>query len=50
MSTPSPQGKAIGDSFPVDRKAKTRIARQLKEEAGPCPVHIVLISKVRSLP
>ena len=52
MSTPPPhhQGKAIGDSFPMDGNSKTRIVRELREEAGPCTVHGVLISKVRSLP
>ena len=37
--SPSTQGKATGDSFPVDRNSKTRIAEQLREEAGPCPDH-----------
>ena len=30
------QGKAIGDSFPVDQYSKMRTG-QSREEAGPCP-------------
>ena len=40
---PSPHGKAIWDSFPVDWNSKLRIAGQLKEEAGPHPDHIFFI-------
>ena len=43
----APQGKAIGDSFYIDGNSKTRIAGQLREEAGPCTDHIFLVSKVR---
>ena len=43
MSTPPPRVRQLeADSL------STRIARQLREEAGPCPVNTVLISKVRS--
>ena len=45
--SPISQGKAIGDSFPVDRDSKTRITGQLGEEAGLCPDHIFLIFEVR---
>jgi len=40
-------GKAIGNSFPKDQNSKTRIAGQLREEAGPCRDHIFLIVEVR---
>ena len=42
---PLPQGKAIGESFPVGRNSKRRIAGQLREAAKPCPDHIFLILK-----
>ena len=47
---PTPQGRAIGDSFPVDRNSKTRIAGQLRQEAGPCKDHVFLFLEVRRLP
>ena len=31
---PAPQGKVIGDSFPVDQISKRRTAGQLREETG----------------
>ena len=46
---PLPQGKAIGDSFPVGRNSKRRIAGQLREEFRPCLDHIFLFLKVRRL-
>ena len=45
-----PQGKAIGDSLSIDQNSKTRIAGQLREEAGPCTDHIFLIPKVKRPP
>ena len=45
--TPS---KAIGDSFPEGQNSKTRIAGQLREEAGPSSDHIFLIPEVRRPP
>ena len=48
--TGTPQGKAIGDSFSIDRNSKTRIAGQLRDEGGPCTDHIFLIPKVRRPP
>ena len=47
MDAPHPQGKAIGDSFPVDRNSKRRIVGQLRQEAGPCTDHVFLFLKVR---
>ena len=47
MGPPLPQGKVIGDSFPVDRNSKRRRAGQLREAARPCPDHIFLILIVR---
>ena len=44
---PASQGKAVGDSFPVDQDSKMTITGQLREKAGPCPDHIFLIFKVR---
>ena len=41
------QGKVIEDLFPRDQNSKMRIARQLREEAGPCPGHIFLLLEVR---
>ena len=46
----TPQGKAIGDSFYIDRNSKTRTAGQLREEAGPDSDHILLLSEVRRPP
>ena len=46
----SPQGKAVGNSFPVERNFKMRIAGQLRKKAGPCPDHIFLIFEVRRPP
>ena len=43
---PRPQGKVTGDLFPLNQSSKTRIAGQLREEAGPFPDHIFLILKV----
>ena len=40
-----PSRGAIGDSFSVDQNSKTRIAEQLREEAGPCPDYIFLFSE-----
>ena len=34
-----PQDKAIGDSFHKDRKSKTSIVEQLRQEAGSYPIH-----------
>jgi len=45
-----PQGKAIGASLAIDQNSKTRIAGQLREEAGPCTDHIFLIPKVKRPP
>ena len=45
-----PQGKAIGDSFSIDRNSKTRITGQLREEAEPCTDHVFLIPKARDPP
>ena len=42
----SPHGKAIGNSFPEGQNSKTRIAGQLREEAGPSSDHIFLIPEV----
>lgn len=36
------QDKAIGESLPVDENSKTRIAGQLREQAGPCTDHAFL--------
>ena len=44
-----PPGKANGDSFPVDWNARTRIAGQLRQEAGPCRDNIFLFLQVRRL-
>ena len=40
-----PQGRAIGDSFSIAHKSKTRVARQLRAEAVPCTDHLTLKSK-----
>lgn len=40
LPLPGPPGVK---QFPVDGNFKTRIAGQLREEAGPCPDHILLI-------
>ena len=45
-----PRVKQVGDSFSIDQNSKTRIAGQLKEEAGPCKGHIFLVPKVRRPP
>ena len=45
-----PRVKQVGDSFSVYQNSKTRIAGQLKEEAGPCKDHIFLVPKVRRPP
>ena len=37
VNAPPPQGKSIGDLFPVDQYSKTSIAGQSREEAGPYP-------------
>ena len=46
---PRSQGKAIGDSFPVDQNLKMRTT-ELGEEAGPSPDHVFLILAVRRPP
>ena len=48
-TTPS-QGKAIGESFPTDRKSRRRTAGQLREGAGPCSDHMFLGPEVRRPP
>ena len=48
--SPDPQDKATGDSVPNDPNSKTRIAGQLREEAGCCPDHILLFSQSEDLP
>ena len=41
MTTPpTTQGKAIGESFPVNQNSKTRATGKLREEAEHCPDHI----------
>ena len=47
---PSSQGKTIGDSFLIYQNSKRRIAGQLREEARPCPDHIILILEVKAPP
>ena len=48
---PAPrQGKTIEHSFLVDQNSKMRTAGQLKEKAGPCPDHMLLIPEVRRPP
>ena len=44
------QGKILGDPFSVDQNSKTRIAEQLREEAGSYPDHIFLLCQARRLP
>ena len=43
MPQPPTQGKAVRDLFSVDLNFKTRTAGQLREEAGPCTDHILLV-------
>ena len=38
-----PQGKAVGNSFPIDQNSKMRIAGQLREEAGACPDTVLIM-------
>ena len=38
----SPQGKAMGESFPAVRNSKRRLTGQLREKARPCPDHVSL--------
>ena len=45
----SAQDTVIGNSFPVDRNSKTRIAGQLMEEARLCPIYIFLFLKLGDL-
>ena len=40
MGPPLPQGKVIGDSFPVDRNSKILLVGQVREEVGPWPDRI----------
>ena len=47
---PYPPGAPRVKQFPVDGNFKTRIAGQLREEAGPCPGHIFLSLAVRKPP
>ena len=47
---PTPQDKAIGDSFPIAKNSKIRRAGQLREKAGPSPDHIFLVLEVRRPP
>ena len=47
---PRSQGKAIGDSFPVDQNSKMRTTGELGEQAGPSPDHTFLILAVRRPP
>ena len=47
---PTCQGKAIGDSFPMDWNSKMRLAGQLRQEAGPWPDPIPLIPEVKRPP
>ena len=51
MDNPTPnQAKAIRDSFSLEGNSETRIAGQLREEAGPYSDHILLLSEVRRPP
>ena len=45
-----PRVKQVGDSFSIDQNSKTRIAGQLKEEAGACTDHIFLVPEVSRPP
>ena len=47
---PLHHGKATGDSFSADWNSKTRIAEQLREEAGPCPDPLFLVLEGRRTP
>ena len=47
----SPQGNAIGDSFPIDLNSQRITGRQSREEAWPYPGHVsVLPEEVRRSP
>ena len=42
-----PPGKAIEDSFSIDKKLQDKTSRAVREEARPCQNHRVLIPEVR---
>lgn len=44
----APQDKVVGDSFSMDQKSKMTIAGQLREEA--VPDHVFLLLEVRRPP
>ena len=44
------RGKAVGNSFLMERNSKMRMAGQLRKTARPCSDHIFLTFEVRRLP